>query len=140
MSHLLRFVKFSFSVTRLMPYYVETGRSRPPNPGSFRITLMLQWNFLQWKNFVMCTISCRNLFVLFASFMFFTYFGCFFFFCWIIPIVDDDQCGYTSWSWERGLKKMGKKKPATSLEFLKAQAIWFVGMEIWRFSHLTQIW
>ncbi len=26
---LFRFVKFSFSVNRLMPYYVETGRSRP---------------------------------------------------------------------------------------------------------------
>jgi hypothetical protein len=24
-----RFVKFSFSVTCLMPYYAETGRSRP---------------------------------------------------------------------------------------------------------------
>jgi hypothetical protein len=37
-------------------------------------------------------------------------------------------------------KKMEKKKPAASLDFLKAQAIWFVGMEIWRFLHLTQIW
>jgi hypothetical protein len=26
---LFRFVKFSFPVNRLMPYYVETGRSRP---------------------------------------------------------------------------------------------------------------
>jgi hypothetical protein len=26
---LFRFVKFSFTVNRLMPYYVETGRSRP---------------------------------------------------------------------------------------------------------------
>jgi hypothetical protein len=41
---------------------------------------------------------------------------------------------------EGAKKKWKKRKPATSLEFLKAQAIQFVGMEIWRFSHLTQIW
>ncbi len=29
-SYLLSFVKFSFPVTRLMPYYAETGRSQPP--------------------------------------------------------------------------------------------------------------
>ncbi len=28
-SQLFRFVKFSFSDTRLMPYYAETDRSRP---------------------------------------------------------------------------------------------------------------
>jgi len=33
------FVKFSFPVTRLMPYYAETGRSRPPNRLTLRITL-----------------------------------------------------------------------------------------------------
>jgi hypothetical protein len=31
---------------------------------------------------------------------------------------------------------MERKKPAPSLDFLKAQAIGFVGLEIWRFSHL----
>ncbi len=27
-------VKFSFPVTRLMPYYAETGHSRPPHHGT----------------------------------------------------------------------------------------------------------
>jgi hypothetical protein len=31
---------------------------------------------------------------------------------------------------------MEKKKPAPSLDFLKAHAIRFVGVKIWRFSHL----
>ncbi len=36
------FVRFSFPVTRLMPYYdAETGRSRPPNRLTLQITLLL---------------------------------------------------------------------------------------------------
>ncbi len=34
------FVKFSFPVTRLMPYYAETGHSHPPNRVTLWITLM----------------------------------------------------------------------------------------------------
>jgi hypothetical protein len=35
------FVKFSLPVTRLMPYYAKTGRSRPPNHVTLRISLIL---------------------------------------------------------------------------------------------------
>jgi hypothetical protein len=39
-SQLFRFVKFSFWVTCLMAYYVETGRSQPPNRLTIRVTLV----------------------------------------------------------------------------------------------------
>jgi hypothetical protein len=44
-SQLFLFVKFSFPVKRLMPYYAETGRSRPPNRLTLRITLLCEYLF-----------------------------------------------------------------------------------------------
>jgi hypothetical protein len=40
-SQLFCFMKFSFSVTCLMPCYAETGCSHPPNCETLQITLML---------------------------------------------------------------------------------------------------
>ncbi len=39
-SQLFRFVKFSFPVMHLMPYYVKTDRSHPPNRRTLPITLI----------------------------------------------------------------------------------------------------
>ncbi len=41
-TQLYRFVKFSFPVTHLMPYYAKTGCSCPPSRVTLQITLMLQ--------------------------------------------------------------------------------------------------
>jgi hypothetical protein len=38
------FCKISFPVTHLMPYYAETGRSRPPNRLTLPITLLARQN------------------------------------------------------------------------------------------------
>ncbi len=42
---LFRFVKFSFPVTHLMPYYAETGCSHPANCRTLRITLLVRSYF-----------------------------------------------------------------------------------------------
>ncbi len=39
------FCKISFPVTCLMPYYAKTGRSRPPNRLTLRITLLSASSF-----------------------------------------------------------------------------------------------
>ncbi len=43
-SQLCPFVKFSFPVTRLMPYYAETDNSRPPNRLTLQITLFYRFS------------------------------------------------------------------------------------------------
>ncbi len=40
------FVKFSFPITHLMPYYAETGRSCPLNRVTLWITLIILWTNL----------------------------------------------------------------------------------------------
>jgi len=49
-SYLFPFVKFSFPVTHLMPYYAGTGpRSRPPNRLTLQITLLCTIKLNFWK-------------------------------------------------------------------------------------------
>jgi hypothetical protein len=45
----ISFCKISFPVTHLMPYYSETGRSRPPIRLTFRIILIFSLIFLEVK-------------------------------------------------------------------------------------------
>jgi hypothetical protein len=48
---LILFCNISFPATHLMSYYAETGRSRPPNRLTLRITLINQVHFVSPGNF-----------------------------------------------------------------------------------------
>jgi len=57
---LFRFVKFSFPVTHLMPYYVETGCSHPANCRTLRITLLVRSYIFGMVGFKSHEQCCRT--------------------------------------------------------------------------------
>jgi hypothetical protein len=65
---LFRFVKFSFPVTCLMPYYVETGCSHPANCRTLQLTLLVRSYFfgvmVGFKSHEQCSRTYHQTFIL----------------------------------------------------------------------------